>query len=837
VTTETQHSWPANAACLGLLALAVASFFPQVVWDGGVFFVQDMMVQNVPFRHFLHEALADWRLPLWEPRINAGFPLYAEGQVGALYPPNWVGAALLSPSQAVTWSVLLHLWLAAAGSFLYLHRGLGTGRGAALTAGLSYGLSGYLVVRAMSPNFVAAAAGIPYLFLLIETGLRRRQPAVIGAAGFVFALQLLAGHPQVAAYAAVAAFAYGTVRTAQLGQVRVAVMGAGIAVPGATIAAIQLLPTMELAGLSLRAGGIGYDQFVNMSLPPERLLTLLLPELFGNSAHGSYWGDLGGTGGFFIQLCPYVGVLTLLLAVVGAIDHNSTARGYFVMLATLGLALSLGRFTGFFELLHEVPLLRQFRIPTRFLIWWAFAAAVLSGLGVDRLVRDLRPLRAPWRAASVLLALIAIGVPLAMALDTERTARGLLAAQQILLDRWRMDLYTDVWRAMLVLLVAVVLFSHRFRRHGLAPVLTGVACFVVIWADLRSFGADFNGALAEVVYSHRPASAEAIHADDTSHRQEATPAVPAWGRFRVAGLISEHNSPYDWHAGWARTTDSYERYPATLRMYSAGLFGLANTLPGWSPLHLLAHWEFSRGYPAWLAMANVRYLVSHGALPEDLAEPVHASQVTVSRLRSDLPRAWVVPEAVILPEGESRLRYMRSQAFDPKVQVVLDRPPALLPPAGTTYVPARIAEYEAERVTIDLPGRDGYLILADTQAPGWQARVDGDWREIIGANHVFRAVPVFAADKRVQFSYHPRSVTIGAWISGCAVVLWLVASGMGRNPKTGSTRKEADFRFLLPLALQLALVIGLYGMATQTGLWGATLDRLRPGLMLHEVTR
>ena len=77
MTTETQHSWPANAACLGLLALAVASFFPQVVWDGGVFFVQDMMVQNVPFRHFLHEALADWRLPLWEPRINAGFPLYA----------------------------------------------------------------------------------------------------------------------------------------------------------------------------------------------------------------------------------------------------------------------------------------------------------------------------------------------------------------------------------------------------------------------------------------------------------------------------------------------------------------------------------------------------------------------------------------------------------------------------------------------------------------------------------------------------------------------------------------------------------------------------------------
>ena len=101
--TDVARAWKADVACVAGLALAVAGFFPHVVIDWGVFFVQDMMVQNVPFRHFLHEALAAGRLPLWEPRINAGFPLFAEGQVGALYPPNWIGAALLSPAQAVTW--------------------------------------------------------------------------------------------------------------------------------------------------------------------------------------------------------------------------------------------------------------------------------------------------------------------------------------------------------------------------------------------------------------------------------------------------------------------------------------------------------------------------------------------------------------------------------------------------------------------------------------------------------------------------------------------------------------------------------------------------------------
>lgn len=838
---DPKRGWKADGACVAGLALAVAGFFPQVVIDGGVFFVQDMMVQNVPFRHFLHEALADARLPLWEPRINAGFPLFAEGQVGALYPPNWIGAALLSPAQAVTWSVLFHLWAAAAGTFLYLRHGLGAGRAASLTSGLCFGLSGYLVVRAMSPNFVAVAAGVPFLFLLIESGLRGKRPATIGAAGVVAALQLLAGHPQAAAYSALAATAYGAVRAGQLGRWRTAVTGAAIAVPGVAIAAVQVLPTVELAGLSMRAGGIDYAQFVNMSLPPERLLTLLLPDLFGNSAHGSYWGGARGDG-FFIQLCPYVGVLTLLLALVGAREGGSSARGFFALLAVVGLALSLGRYTGFFDLLHQIPLLRQFRIPTRFLLWWAFAAAVLCGLGVDRLTGDRRPLRGSWRFLCVALVLLVVAATASVGADAARSLSDLPAAAQQLLIRLRPDLSADLWRALVVLGVAAVLFSHRFRRHTAAPALTAIAVVVVTWADLRSFGADFNGTLPESVYTTLPASAAAIHAHDAEDiaalAAAPAPGVPPWGRFRVAGLISERNAPYDWHGGWAVDDSSYRRYPETLRMYSAGLYDLGNTMPGWSPLHLSAHWEFSRGYPAWLGMANARYLVTHRPLPEQLAEPIHVGQVTVSRLRGALPRAWVVPDAVTIADGEARLRHMRSTTFDPRRQVVVERAPRAPPPPGTGYTPARVIHYEAERVVVDLPGRDGYLVLADTHAPGWHARVDGVDRDILLANHVFRAVPVTAGETRVEFDYRPRAVVVGTWLSGVAVLVWLglfVVSPRVEAGAAGSKEKEAAF--LVPLAWQISLVVMLYGIASETALWREADDRMRPGQVLREALR
>ena len=840
--TDVARAWKADVACVAGLALAVAGFFPHVVIDWGVFFVQDMMVQNVPFRHFLHEALAAGRLPLWEPRINAGFPLFAEGQVGALYPPNWIGAALLSPAQAVTWSVLVHLWAAAAGTFLYLRRGLGAGRAAALTSGLCFGLSGYLVVRAMSPNFVAAAAGVPFLFLLIESGIRGMRPVRIGAAGAVAALQLLAGHPQAAAYSALAATVYGAVRAGQLGRWHTAVIGLAIAVPGVAIAAVQVLPTMELASLSPRAGGIDYEQFVSMSLPPERLLTLLLPDLFGNSAHGSYWGGAGGDG-FFIQLCPYVGVLTLLLALVGAREGGSSARGFFALLAVMGLALSLGKYTGLFDLLHQVPLLRQFRIPTRFLLWWAFAAAVLCGLGVDRLTSDRRPLLTSWRFLWVTLVLLVIAATASVGADAARSLADLPAGPRQMLLRLRPDLIADLWRALAVLGVAAVLFSDRFRRHRTAPTLSAIAVVVVTWADLRSFGADFNGTLPESVYTTCPVSAAAIHADDANDGTAAlpgdvTPGVPPWGRFRVAGLISERNAPYDWHSGWAVDDSSYRQYPATLRMYSAGLYGLANTMPGWSPLHLSAHWEFSRGYPAWLGMANARYLVTHRPLSKGLAEPVHAGKVTVSRLRQALPRAWVAPGAVILADGEARLRHMRSSTFDPRRQVVIDRVPKAPSPTGTGFAPARIVQYETERVVVDLPGRDGYLVLADTQAPGWQARVDGVAREILLANHVFRAVAVTAGETSVEFDYRPRTVVVGAWVSGVAVLLWLGLCLMSpRAASEGAGSKVREAGFLVPLALQLSLVVVLYGIASETALWRAVDDRLRPGQVLRGAVR
>ncbi|HLB50517.1 MAG TPA: YfhO family protein [Anaerolineales bacterium] len=75
-------------------------------------------------------------------------------------------------------------------------------------------------------------------------------------------------------------------------------------------------------------------------------------------------------------------------------------------------------------------------------------------------------------------------------------------------------------------------------------------------------------------------------------------------------------------------------------------------------------------------------------------------------------------------------------------------------------------KYEAERVVIqtstDTPG---YLILTDTNYPGWLATVDGQPTDIQTAYGLFRAVPIPAGTHTAEFRFEPQSLKLGAAIS------------------------------------------------------------------------
>jgi len=65
------------------------------------------------------------------------------------------------------------------------------------------------------------------------------------------------------------------------------------------------------------------------------------------------------------------------------------------------------------------------------------------------------------------------------------------------------------------------------------------------------------------------------------------------------------------------------------------------------------------------------------------------------------------------------------------------------------------------------------LVLSEMYFPGWQATVDGVATPIYRTNYLFRGIVVPAGRHTLSFSYRPRSVVIGAAISGLALVVAL----------------------------------------------------------------
>jgi hypothetical protein len=87
----------------------------------------------------------------------------------------------------------------------------------------------------------------------------------------------------------------------------------------------------------------------------------------------------------------------------------------------------------------------------------------------------------------------------------------------------------------------------------------------------------------------------------------------------------------------------------------------------------------------------------------------------------------------------------------------------------------------------------GYLVVADTWYPGWQARVDGERVDILRANYAFRAVPLEAGEQTVEMVYRPASILWGAGITaggGSLLIAGLVWSTWQVRRKTQIRRDE-----------------------------------------------
>jgi len=397
-------------AGIGLAGFVGLLYFP-LLFTNRVLAGGDILLYFYPYRDYAASVLRGGAIPLWNPYIFMGVPFLANPQAAVLYPLHWP-FLWLPVTQQIYWSAAIHTWLLGFGVLLLLRR-YQLSAGASLAGGLVLAGCGFYGGMLGHINQMNAAAWLPWTVLVFEmvgdrwsiaasARLRAKLATLLVPMAWyalLVALMLLAGHTQTA-YINLFGVGLWLVWTAilQLPAWRLSmatlrlfianfapslfVYGIGGAL-GAVICAAQLLPTIELNGLGLREGGLGYGEATSFSLHPLRLPWSLLPS-YGLIDLGTIFG-VGYT-----EFVGYVGLLGLLLALIGAWQGRGSARQLGLFFVGIGLLLALGRWNPLYYLLYWlVPGFDLFRVPARWMMLYSFGMAVLAGLGLDWTVRRL----------------------------------------------------------------------------------------------------------------------------------------------------------------------------------------------------------------------------------------------------------------------------------------------------------------------------------------------------------------------------------------------------------------------------------------------------------------
>ena len=79
--------------------------------------------------------------------------------------------------------------------------------------------------------------------------------------------------------------------------------------------------------------------------------------------------------------------------------------------------------------------------------------------------------------------------------------------------------------------------------------------------------------------------------------------------------------------------------------------------------------------------------------------------------------------------------------------------------------PAR-AHYDSShvRVSVDAP-REGVLVVLQQRAPGWRVSIDGVQAHEFPIDELFRGVQITRGHHEVVWTYRPRSLFFGAWMT------------------------------------------------------------------------
>ena len=757
----------------------------------------DLLLQQLPWRHWMQQELWAGRFPLWASSPAGGMPLFASMQPGVLYPLHllWI---LMPVGAGLGIIMALKLWLAGLGMWLFL-RALGLHPSSSMLTATGFMFSTWFVSW-LTWAHTSVYLLLPWLAWALFAWCRHANRAALFWIAALLGCAILGGHPETLFMVGIVAAVWTLFLLEYRDWRRLVaqIMGLALAAAvGALIGAIQVLPFLGVVELShawaVRPATAALAHF---HLETQLISDWILPRSWGQPAEGVLSQTTSFTeGNGYVGLAAIGGLMLMLIAAA----HRQLALRFALPWVGVLLLAWLATYDDTLgTLIRGLPGFNRTN-NVRWVAIVGFAALVAGAFGWDWFARRstvwVSKQRAerwpPGRLGGAASRLLAVGLAIiavhAAGLPSEPTMQQ-KGPWFMVNDDYRS--YWAIWGAGIALAMAGAagLWASAWRARWTAPPMLCALLVLDLW---------------RLLFSVNGTSPAGQYFPETSFIRQVRALVPPTERIMVEGNGMPANSGLvygirDWRAQDPMITERVHRAAVLLdpsltkNVWNDYNMVLENVRLPIAPLLGMQYFIFGAGDnpntpslsdPTWPVFTRLAYKDGLGLWrAEGVPGFAYLSDNVQVAANEKSVEAWI-----------SKLDWSRTRSYPALVEASPQAVASIKHSTGGSPGKTSVLEYSPGYIKVRTDAdRTALLVVAESWYPGWRGQIDGKPADVLRANYLSQGVVIPEGTHTIELNYAPGAFKYGILLSalGLLGLFALAAWGLKKRLVRFSYRHE-----------------------------------------------
>lgn len=349
---------------------------------------------NLSYKYLLADSYKHNQLPFWTEKLQGGFPLVAEGQVGAFYLLNYIFLRFFPFVFGFNLLFITALFIFSIGAY-FLLREWKVPSLLSFLLSLNATFNATIILRLVHLNVLQTISWMPLLFFCYLRFINTKNKLFAVCSSLIISQIIFAGHIPVA-YLVILGFVswftgmfyFSYKKQFKLFFYNVLFL-AITTIVGFCLTLPQLISMWELTKMSFRSVNLDFMSATSYSMIFKDFLTFINPYALGNPTLATYTKTLDQ--GIFWESTPYMGIVFFTLFIVSFVISLSRKILFKnkLLLLSIGLVfiyvlLALGRNSPVYFIFFYPPF-NMFRTQARYLILVSFFIFIFTSLSLKNL--------------------------------------------------------------------------------------------------------------------------------------------------------------------------------------------------------------------------------------------------------------------------------------------------------------------------------------------------------------------------------------------------------------------------------------------------------------------